>query len=144
MPNNKYSKNKELNIKEKRCEKERKKKNNNCLGEDYEDPLLNEVNAKLREKLIRFGRKTLFNFLKHFKFNDSKTKKISKYNFSKILNNFNILSVDDIDIIFTNYTLDKLCNSMNYELYLRELILNYTSNSRKETINYVIDLISYK
>ena len=63
MPNNKYSKNKELNIKEKRCEKERKKKNNNCLGEDYEDPLLNEVNAKLREKLIRFGRKTLFNFL---------------------------------------------------------------------------------
>ena len=56
MSINKCSKNKELNIKEKRSEKE-KKKINNYLGEGYEDPLLNEVNAKLREKLICFGRK---------------------------------------------------------------------------------------
>jgi hypothetical protein len=59
------------------------KKINNYLGEGYENPKMNEINAKLREKLIKFGRKTLFNFLKHFKFYDNKTKYITKYDFSK-------------------------------------------------------------
>ena len=97
----------------------------------------------MREKLIKFGRKTIFNFIKHFKFYDNKTNHISKYDFAKILKNFNIkLSVDDIDEIFKNYGIDKIQNIMNYELFLNDLILGYTPKQRQNAINYIYDTIS--
>ena len=137
-------KEKELN-KQKKCNKITNKeiagkKINNYLEEGYEDPILNEVYSKLREKFIIFGRKTLFNFLKHFKFYDNKTKNISKCNFSKILKNFNIkLSIDDIDIIFKNFSTDNIYNSMNYQIFLKNLVLGYVSNNRRNIINYIYD-----
>ena len=115
---------------------------NNNLGEGYDDPKLNEVYSKLREGLIYFGRKTLFNFLKHFKFYDNKTKTISKYNFSKMLKNFNVkLSVDDIDIIFQNFSTDKVYNTMNYDFFLQDLISSYVSKCRNDVINFIYDTI---
>ena len=115
---------------------------NNNLEEGYEDPKLNEVYSKLREGLIYFGRKTLFNFLKHFKFYDNKTKTISKYNFSKMLKNFNVkLSVDDIDIIFQNFSTDKVYNTMNYDFFLQDLISSYVSKCRNDVINFIYDTI---
>ena len=118
---------------------------NNYLEEGYQDPTLNEVYSKLQERLIYFGRKTLFNFLKHFKFYDNKTKNISKYNFSKLLKNFNIkLSIDDIDIIFKNFSTDKICNSMNYEVFLKDLIAGYVSKYRNDVINYIYDTLLKK
>ena len=115
---------------------------NNNLEEGYEDPKLNEVYSKLREGLIYFGRKTLFNFLKHFKFYDNKTKTISKYNFSKMLKNFNVkLSVDDIDIIFQNFSTDKVYNTINYDFFLQDLISSYVSKSRNDIINFIYDTL---
>ena len=115
---------------------------NNNLEEGYEDPKLNEVYSKLREGLIYFGRKTLFNFLKHFKFYDNKTKTISKYNFSKMLKNFNVkLSVDDLDIIFQNFSTDKVYNTMNYDFFLQDLISSYVSKCRNDVINFIYDTI---
>ena len=116
------------------------KKINNYLEEGYEDPILNEVYSKLREKLILFGRKTLFNFLKHFKFYDNKTKNISKCNFSKILKNFNIkLSIDDIDIIFRNFSTDNIYNSINYQIFLKNLVWGFVSSYRLGVINYIYE-----
>ena len=116
------------------------KKINNYLEEGYEDPILNEVYSKLREKFIFFGRKTLFNFLKHFKYYDNKTNNISKCNFSKIMKNFNIkLSIDDIDIIFKNFSIDKIYNSMDYQIFLKNLVLGYVSPYRQNVINYIYE-----
>jgi Ca2+-binding EF-hand superfamily protein len=115
---------------------------NNYLEEGYENQTLNDVYSKLRENLIYFGRKTLFNFLKHFKFFDNKTKNISKYNFSKIFKNFNIkLSVDDIDIIFKNFSSKNICDSMNYELFLKDLVSGYVSKYRNDVINNIFDTL---
>ena len=142
--NNKQSGFKRLMNKQKQNEKEGAKINN-YLGENYENPKINEINAKLREKFVKFGRKTFFNFLKHFKFYDNKTNHISKYDFSKILKNFNIkLSIDEIDEIFKNYGIDKIKNSMNYELFLNDLILGYTPKHRQNAINYLYDILSKK
>ena len=134
-----------------RCKKAIKNKNikqnerniiNNYLEEGYQNPKLNEVYSKLRDNLIYFGRKTLFNYLKHFKFFDNKTKNISRYNFSKIFKNFNIkLSIDDIDIIFKNFSSDKTSNSMNYEIFLKDLICGYISKYRNDVINYIYDAL---
>ena len=132
---------KKLTQNKKQAEKEGKKINN-YLGEGYENPRINEINARIREKLIKFGRKTIFNFLKHFKFYDNKTKYITKYDFSKIFKNFNIkISIDDVDEIFKNCGVDKLSNSMNYELFLNDLILGYTPKQRQDVINYIYDTI---
>ena len=132
---------KKLTQNRKQAEKEGKKINN-YLGEGYENPRINEINARIREKLIKFGRKTIFNFLKHFKFYDNKTKYITKYDFSKIFKNFNIkISIDDVDEIFKNCGVDKLSNSMNYELFLNDLILGYTPKQRQDVINYIYDTI---
>ena len=139
--NNKQSGFKKLVNQQKQTEKEGTRINN-YLGEGYENPKINEISSKLREKLIKFGRKTIFNFIKHFKFYDNKTNHISKYDFAKILKNFNIkLSVDDIDEIFKNYGIDKIKNIMNYELFLNDLILGYTPKHRQNGINYLYDTI---
>ena len=139
--NNKQSGFKKLMNQQKKFEKEGKKINN-YMGEGYENPRINEINANLREKFIVLGRKTLFNFIKHFKFYDNKTKYISKYDFTKILKNFNIkMSIDNIDEIFKNYAVDKLQNTMNYELFLNDLILGYTPTERQDVINYIYDTI---
>ena len=142
--NNKQSGFKKLMKQQKQNEKEGVKINN-YLGENYENPKINEISAKLRDKFVKFGRKTFFNFLKHFKFYDNKTNHISKYDFSKILKNFNIkLSIDDIDEIFKNYANDKIKNSMNYELFLNDLILGYTPKERQTAINDIYDTLSEK
>ena len=68
---------------------------------------------------------------------------ITKYDFTKILKNFNIkISIENIDEIFKNYSIDKIQNTMNYELYLNDLILGYTPKERQNVINYIYDTIS--
>ena len=122
----------------------RQKKINNFLGKDYtiEYEKFNEINDKLREKFIKFGRKSIFSFLKHFKFYDNNTKCISKYDFSKIIKDFNIqLTVDEIDIIFKIYGTDKIGSSISYEKYFDDLILNYSSKKRQDVIEYIYDTI---
>ena len=100
------------------------KKINNYLEEGYDNQIVKEINAQLRDKLNSFGRKNFLKMLRHFAFNDNNTKFISAYDFNKILKNFNIkLPVDDIDEIFYYYEIDKIHKAMYFILYLTNLIL---------------------
>jgi len=124
---------------------DRERKMHNCISkgnENLEEEKMNQINYILRDKLIKFGRKSLFNFLKHFKFYDNNTRCISKYDFSKVLKDFNIkLTVNEIDTIFKIYGTDKVGNSMTYEKYFKDLILYFTSGQRQDVINYIFDTI---
>ena len=123
---------------------ERDIRNNNYLikGYENENQKLKIINNKLRDKFIKFGRKNIFNFLKHFKFYDNNTRCISRYDFSKILKDFNIkLTVDEVDIIFKIYGTDKVGTSMSYGHYFNDLLSNYSSKQRQDIIEYIFDTI---
>ena len=121
-----------------------KKPINNYINKGYENEneKMNQINFKLREKFMKFGRKSLFNFLKHFKFYDNNTKCISKYDFSKVLKDFNIkLTIDEIDTIFKIYGTDKVASSFSYGKLFNDLVLYFTSKQRQDIIDYIYDTI---
>ena len=119
-----------------------KKKINNVLYKGYENEQLNQLTANLREKFIKLGRKTFFNFIKHFKYYDNNTKCITKYDFSKVLKDFNIkVSVDDMDNLFKIFATDKTLSSMKYEDFINCLTMSYISDYRKDIINLIFNTI---
>ena len=124
---------------------ERERKINNYISkgnENLEEEKMNQINYKLRDKFIKFGRKSLFNFLKHFKFYDNNTRCISKYDFSKVLKDFNIkLTVNEIETLFKIYGTDKVGNSMSYDKYFKDLIFYYSSKQRQDVINNIFETI---
>ena len=91
---------------------------------------------------MKFGRKSIFNFLKHFKFYDNNTKCISKYDFSKVLKDFNIkLTIDEVDTIFKLYGTDKVASSFSYGKFFNDLILYFSSKQRQDIIEYIFETI---
>ena len=59
------------------------------------------------------------------------------------MKNFYIkLPVDDVDEIFKNYEIYRICNAMDYELYLNNLIFSYSLKERQNAINYIFDTIA--
>ena len=130
--------------KEKENEKNPKKNNYLSQGYEYENgnPRINKINFKLREKFIKFGRKSIFNFLKHFKFYDNYTNCISKYDFSKVLKDFNIkLTIDEVDTIFLLYGVDKVSSSFKYGNFFNDLVLSYNSKQRQNVIDFIFETI---
>ena len=114
----------------------------NKEGYENENERMNQINFKLREKFMKFGRKSIFNFLKHFKFYDNNTKCISKYDFSKVLKDFNIkLTIDEVDTIFKIYGTDKVASSFSYGKFFNDLILYFSSQQRRDVIDYIYETI---
>ena len=114
----------------------------NKEGYENENQKINQINFKLREKFMKFGRKSIFNFLKHFKFYDNNTKCISKYDFSKVLKDFNIkLTIDEVDTIFKLYGTDKVASSFSYGKFFNDLILYFSSKQRQDIIEYIFETI---
>ena len=114
----------------------------NKEGYENENQKINQINFKLREKFMKFGRKSIFNFLKHFKFYDNNTKCISKYDFSKVLKDFNIkLTIDEIDTIFKIYGTDKVASSFSYGKFFNDLIFYFSSKQRRDVIDYIYETI---
>ena len=133
-----------INNQDKKREKDKRVLSNYVIKEGYENEnqKMNGINFKLREKFMKFGRKSIFNFLKHFKFYDNNTKCISKYDFSKVLKDFNIkLTFDEVDTIFKIYGTDKVASSFSYGKLFNDLIFYFSSKQRQDIIDYIYETI---
>ena len=115
---------------------------NNYYNKKNKNSELNRIFEKIREQFIKFGRKSFFNFIKHFKYYDNNinSNTITKYNFAKVLKDFNvILSVDEIEYLFNEFSSDY--NIMNYDKLLDNLITNFSNKNRIKIIEFIFSTI---
>ena len=129
---------------------ERKNENNNKKmeyiikndnkNENYKQ--MRDIFEILREKLYNYSRKTFFNFIKHFKYYDNNSDFMTKYNFSKVLKDFNInLEQSDLEKIFAEYGTVNNEKTMNYKNFINDLISEFTSEKREKVIKYIYGTI---
>ena len=105
----------------------------NYYNYENENKIKNEnIIIKLRKYLIKYGRKSFFNFIKQFKYYDNNTRTISKYDFMKVLQDFNIRIPDsDINQLFNEYGVNYKKSIINYLNFLNELS-NFSLNKNRE------------
>ena len=129
---------------------ERKNENNNKKmeyiikndnkNENYKQ--MRDIFEILREKLYNYSRKTFFNFIKHFKYYDNNSDFMTKYNFSKVLKDFNInLEQSDLEKIFAEYGTVNNEKTMNYKNFINGLISEFTNEKREKVIKYIYGTI---
>ena len=103
---------------------------------------IRDIFENLREKLYNYGRKTFFNFIKHFKYYDNNSNFMTKYNFSKVLKDFNIiLEQNDLEKIFDEYGVINNEKVMNYKNFINDLISEFTNGKREKIIKYIYGTI---
>ena len=103
---------------------------------------IRDIFENLREKLYNYGRKTFFNFIKHFKYYDNNSDFMTKYNFSKVLKDFNIiLEQNDLEKIFDEYGVINNEKTMNYKNFINDLISEFTNGKREKVIKYIYGTI---
>ena len=130
---------------------ERKNENNYKKINEYKKPkdirkgssrLINDIFESFREKLFNYSRKSFFNFIKHFKYYDNNSDFMSKYNFSKVLKDFNInLEQNDLEKIFDTYGTINNEKTMNYKNFINDLISEFTNGEREKIIRYIYSTI---
>jgi len=103
---------------------------------------IRDIFENLREKLYNYGRKTFFNFIKHFKYYDNNSDFMTKYNFSKVLKDFNIiLEQNDLEKIFDEFGVINNEKVMNYKNFINDLISKFTNGKREKVIKYIYGTI---
>ena len=129
---------------------ERKNENNNKKMEyiikndnkNENNKQMRDIFEILREKLYNYSRKTFFNFIKHFKYYDNNSDFMTKYNFSKVLKDFNInLEQSDLEKIFAEYGTVNNEKTMNYKNFINDLISEFTNEKREKVIKYIYGTI---
>ena len=114
------------------------KVNENNIKNKIDQPLIT-----LRKYLIKYGRKSFFNFIKHFKYYDNNTKTINKYDFLKVLKDFNInISLIDIENIFYEFGLNNNKDSLNYFVFLKKITEPFMTQSRINLIEKIYDKLN--
>ena len=99
----------------------------------------------LRKKFFDFGRIILFNFIKHFHFYGISSGKISKNNFARVFNNYNInISKQDINIIFNKFGSNEDKSLIYYEDFLKYLAVNFSNNFRENIIANIYNILLEK
>ena len=125
----------------KKVQFENYKRNNKAFQnniQNYENNIRNKVEETLmtlRQYLKKYGRNCLFNFIKHFKYYDNNTKTINKYDFVKVLKDFNInIPLMDIENIFYEYGINSNKDVINYISFLQKITDSSITQSRDSII----------
>ena len=97
----------------------------------------------LRKSLKKFGLKSFFGLMKHFKYYDNGTKMITKYDFAKVLKDFRLnLTVSEIERIFDAFCTDPKKVQLNYEVFINKLVSGFTNDYRMDFICEIYDKLN--
>lgn len=95
----------------------------------------NTTIQELISNLNKLSRKTLFNFIKHFRYYDNNTKTISKYDFVKVLKDYRInMPLLKIEELFEEFSSDPKKTFMNYEHFLKIMTEEDYDDERKDIV----------
>ena len=109
------------------------------------DNNLYKIIIKIKNIFIEYGRISLFNFIKQFKYYETNDNLINRSSFLKVLNNFNInLSTDDIDNIFNEFGIDYSKNYLYHEDFIKYISVKYMNKKRDDIIKYIYDALLEK
>ena len=101
-----------------------------------------QIIKRLRKIFIDYGRKSLFNFIKQFRYYENSQQQIDRNNFRNVFNSYNIyLTGEEIDIIFEKFSINKYKNLIYYEDFFKYIAVNSSNNRRENIIKYVYDTI---
>ena len=97
----------------------------------------------IKNTFQNYGRISFFNFIKQFKYYETKDNLINRNNFLKVFNNFNIkLTSTDADIIFNKFGIDYSKNYIYYNDFIKYISVNYTNKKREKIIESIYDTLS--
>ena len=106
---------------------------------------LNKIIEKIKNIFIEYGRLSLFNFLKNFKYYEANDNLINRNSFRKVFNNFNIkLTPEEIDLIFNELGVDYSKNYMYHEDFIKFLSVKMLNKKRDDIIKNIYDILLEK
>ena len=106
---------------------------------------LYKIIEKIKNIFIEYGRLSLFNFLKNFKYYEANDNLINRNSFRKVFNNFNIkLTPEEIDLIFNELGVDYSKNYMYHEDFIKFLSVKMLNKKRDDIIKNIYDILLEK
>ena len=106
---------------------------------------LYQILSKIKNIFIEYGRLSLFNFIKQFKYYESNDNLINRNSFRKVFNNFNIkLTPEEIDLIFNELGVDYSKNYMYHEDFIKFLSVKMLNKKRDDIIKNIYDFLLEK
>ncbi len=106
---------------------------------------LYKIIEKIKNIFIEYGRLSLFNFLKNFKYYETNDHLINRNSFRKVFNNFNIkLTPEEIDLIFNELGVDYSKNYMYHEDFIKFLSVKMLNKKRDDIIKNIYDILLEK
>ena len=131
-----------LNIKEKEAEKKEKIiYEKNVIKDKYNYNTSLSSLITIRKYMVEKGIKSFIKFIKSLNYY-SNGRFINKYDFAKIIKDFNILiNVNDIEQIFDNFSGDKNKLNLNYFKFIEVLFDEFINKERIKLINTIYEQI---
>ena len=103
---------------------------------------LYKIITKIKNIFIQYGRLSLFNFIKQFKYYETNDGLVDRNNFRKVFNNFNInLMPEEIDFIFNELGVDHSKNYIYHEDFIKFLSVKSLNQKRDDAIKNIYDIL---